>query len=263
MAHPVIVSETGRAVTAQHSCIISKVVDVIDSHSQVNFKIEKNSHNLVLKAKEIYDYLTEKNIQEVYNDTIFLKESSLNAFRLGILNLEDYSVIESIINKTQYKILNYLKELKDSEDDKSMFIPESLEDLEERIAPKYLCNFSVFQSVPDHWAIGQILPIVPIQRLNEEPDQRCRIVDITCDSDGKIKSFIDSGEIKKTISLHTLKKKEDYYIGIFLTGAYQDVMGDNHNLFGRLNELHVFSNEKSPDFLILNRQFMEIHQRVF
>ena len=116
------------------------------------------------------------------------------------------------------------------------------------MAPKYLLNFSVFQSAADHWAIDQLLPVAPLMRLNERPNRRCALVDITCDSDGRMKHFLDSGEIKRTLPLHQLKEGEEYFVGLFLTGAYQDVMGDMHNLFGRPHEIHVFQHDDATGF---------------
>ena len=131
------------------------------------------------------------------------------------------------------------------------FIPEELNDISEILSSQYLANFSVFQSAADSWAIGQVLPIVPISRLNEKPTKLCSLVDITCDSDGKIDKFIGHDTVANSISMHKLHKDEDYFIGIFLTGAYQDVMGDMHNLFGRLNEVHIVSHDDDPkDFYI-------------
>jgi arginine decarboxylase len=131
------------------------------------------------------------------------------------------------------------------------FIPEELQRLGELQASQYLCNFSIFQSAADSWAIKQLLPIMPVMRLDERPDESCSLVDITCDSDGKIDRFIAKTGFEKTLLLHTLKPDEEYYVGLFLTGAYQDVMGDMHNLFGRLNEVHVYCDDDDPhDFYI-------------
>ena len=239
--HPDIVSESGRAVTAQHSCVVSDIVDVIESeYGNIDIKKQESEHHLVTESRENLDILDEDNYQEIYNDNIKMKEDSSNAFKLGLLSLEEYGKIESIIWRINKKILSLAN--------KKGSIPDFLVGLEEKTAPKYLYNLSVFQSAADHWAIDQVLPIAPIMRLNERPDRRCTIVDITCDSDGRIKHFLDSGEIKKTIPLHRIKKGEKYYVGLFLTGAYQDVMGDMHNLFGRLNEVHVFRYDDAPGF---------------
>jgi arginine decarboxylase len=131
------------------------------------------------------------------------------------------------------------------------FVPEELQQVEELKASQYLCNFSVFQSAADTWAIHQVLPIMPVMRLDEQPEQRCSLVDITCDSDGKINHFIAQSGFDQSLLLHNLNPDEDYFIGLFLTGAYQDVMGDMHNLFGRLNEVHIYCDDDDPaDFYI-------------
>jgi arginine decarboxylase len=131
------------------------------------------------------------------------------------------------------------------------FIPEEMQGLEINLSSQYLCNFSVFQSAADTWAIDQILPVVPLTRMNERPTVNCSLVDITCDSDGKLDKFVSDHGISDVLPLHPLKPNEDYYLGLFLTGAYQDVMGDMHNLFGRLNEVHIFSHDDDPeDFYI-------------
>lgn len=245
--HPDIVTESGRALTAHHSCVVTKVIDQIETsitHGPDSIGIgEEHEHILVANMREVLDELSSKNTQEMFNEALQIKEESVNAFRLGILSLEERSKIETLFWKINLKILENLK--------KASFIPEELQGLEDSLAPQYLCNFSVFQSAADSWAIEQLLPVVPITRLHERPTKHCSIADITCDSDGKIAHFIGEEEIRCTLPLHDLKGDDDYYVGLFLTGAYQDVMGDMHNLFGRLNEVHVFSDDDDPnDFYI-------------
>ena len=159
------------------------------------------------------------------------------------MKIEERATAETLFWKITKRISNLLPDME--------FIPDNLYDIDQGIAPQYLCNFSIFQSAPDLWAIGQLLPIVPITKLNIKPHNNGTLVDITCDSDGKINKFIDIDETKNLLPLHELTPNEDYYIGLFLTGAYQDVMGDLHNLFGRLNEVHVFCDDEDPtDFYI-------------
>ena len=238
VGHPNIITESGRALTAHHSCVITNIIGEIDT-SSVSFDtqaIEGESHLVsnMREAEEEFDKL--KNWQEVYNDTVKFKEDSLNAFKLGILSLVERAKIETIYWRILKKVAKYIS--------KNEINFEQGEELEEFLSGQYLCNFSVFQSAADSWAIDQILPVVPIDRLEKKPTKRCSLVDITCDSDGKIDKFISDEEgIKKTIPVHELDK-EPYYLGIFLTGAYQDVMGDMHNLFGRLNEVHVYAHEQ-------------------
>lgn len=242
--HPNIVSESGRAITARHSCVITNVIDKIET-SFTDYKTDKTEgdHTLVNNIRELLESLTIDNAQEVYNDALDTKRECLNAFRLGILTLEERARIETLFWIITKRISALLPEME--------FIPDNLYDIDQGIAPQYLCNFSIFQSAPDLWAIGQLLPIVPITRLNEKPTVLGTLVDITCDSDGKINKFIDINETRNLLPLHELKPDEEYNIGLFLTGAYQDVMGDLHNLFGRLNEVHVFCDDEDPtDFYI-------------
>jgi arginine decarboxylase len=232
--HPDIVTECGRAITAHHSCVILNVFGSIDTAND-NYPeaVLPHHHHLVKSMREIYDELNEKTLMASYNDAVQRKEECFNAFNLGIIDLEERSVMETLFWKICKKIL---KISKDHE-----FTPEGLKDLENVLVEQYLCNFSVFQSAADSWAIGQLLPVIPITRLNEKPTVSTTLVDITCDSDGKINRFIDFKDVKETLPLHRLVKGQDYYIGLFLTGAYQDIMGDNHNLFGRVTEVHVYS----------------------
>ncbi|WP_127717462.1 biosynthetic arginine decarboxylase [Halobacteriovorax sp. HLS] len=239
VTHPHIVTESGRAITAHHSCVVTNVIDKIEAANDFNTKKETGEHIFVSNMREIEAELYERHsLQESFNDAAKLKEDALNAFKLGILSLSERAKIETIFNKINLFIENETSKLE--------IIPEELQILTNDNSPKYLCNFSVFQSAADSWAIGQVLPVVPITRLNEEPTVNCSIADITCDSDGKIDRFIEINGQESTFPVHDLKKDEDYYLGIFLTGAYQDVMGDMHNLFGRLNEVHVFKDEEDP-----------------
>lgn len=172
-----------------------------------------------------------------------IKEEVISAFKLGVLNIEERSLAETLYWNICHKIIEIIKT--------ETNVPNEIKKLKSALADKYLCNFSLFQSAPDSWAIGQILPIVPISRLDEEPDRECTLADITCDSDGKIERFIGSDGLRSTLPVHELKENEDYHIGLFLTGAYQDIMGDMHNLFGRLNEAHIFCDDDDPtDFYI-------------
>lgn len=240
VAEPHIVTESGRAITAHHSCVITNVIDKIASaHTDYNTKKETGEHILVTNMRELSEEpLTQKNYQVTYNEALQLKDDSQNAFKLGILKLTERAKIDTLYWQIMIKINDIVNE--------EEFVPEGIYDLEDNLAPQYLCNFSVFQSAADHWAVDQLLPVVPISRLNEKPTLSCSIADITCDSDGKIDKFINRDELKNTVPLHKFEKNEDYLVGLFLTGAYQDVMGDMHNLFGRLNEVHVFSDTDDP-----------------
>ncbi|MCY7294955.1 biosynthetic arginine decarboxylase [Alteromonas sp. a30] len=243
--HPILVSESGRALTAHHSCVITEVVSEIKpSEQKFNTEPGANDHLIVNNIRDLAQNLDRyPNSQEVYNDASDWKEQAINAFKLKVLSLEELAKVETLY----WQILARLRKREQSEP----YSPEIIDDLDELLASQYLSNFSIFQSAADIWAIDQILPVVPLTRLNEKPTVNCSLVDITCDSDGKIDHFIGDNEINKTIPLHELKENEQYFIGLFLTGAYQDVMGDMHNLFGRLNEVHIYSYDDDPeDFYI-------------
>lgn len=239
--HPNIISESGRFITAHHSCVITNVIGVVEpSSSEFVTKKVTGEHHFVQNMRELSEELGVDNFQSVYNEANAIKENALDAFRFGILSLEERAKVESFFWDISHRIYKIIQSKE--------FIPDELYDLKDQIAPQYLCNFSVFQSAADSWAIDQLLPIVPIHRLNERPERLATLVDITCDSDGKIDNFIDRDEgISKTLRLHAWKPGDEYYLGIFLTGAYQDVMGDMHNLFGRLNEVHVYNDDEDPE----------------
>ena len=243
--HPNLVSESGRALTAHHSCVVTEIVGEIKPQSnQEVLTRDEDEHFIVTNMRELSENLDKyPNSQEVYNDAGDWKEQAINAFKLGVLNLEQLATVETLY----WKIMDVLQERLKS----ASFVPEELLGIEGQTASQYLGNFSVFQSAADTWAIDQVLPVVPITRMNEKPTVTCSLVDITCDSDGKIDKFIGEDGIESTIKMHALKPDEKYYVGLFLTGAYQDVMGDMHNLFGRLNEVHIFSYDDDPeDFYI-------------
>ncbi len=243
--HPHLVSESGRAITAHHSCVIAEIVGEIRSNSsEMDISFVDDEHILVTNMRELIDEVDkQENIQEVFNDATTYKEQAASAFKLRVISLEELAKIETMYWQVMVKLQHHLKDAE--------FIPEDIQELDYDLSSQYLCNFSVFQSAADTWAIDQVLPIVPLTRMDEEPTVNCSLVDITCDSDGKIDQFVMEKGIADVIPMHKLKKEEDYYIGLFLTGAYQDVMGDMHNLFGRLNEVHIFSYDDDPeDFYI-------------
>lgn len=243
--HPNLVSESGRALTAHHSCVVTEIVSEIKPHgSQIQIASDPKEHYIVSNIRELADNLDKfPSSQEIYNDAGDWKEQAINAFKLGVLNLEQLATVETFYWQIMDAILKRLEG--------ADFIPEELLEIKSQTASQYLGNFSVFQSAADTWAIDQILPVVPISRMHEKPTVNCSIVDITCDSDGKIDQFIGDGGPADYIPLHELNADETYYVGLFLTGAYQDVMGDMHNLFGRLNEVHIFSYDDDPeDFYI-------------
>jgi arginine decarboxylase len=198
---------------------------------------------IVREMREIVSSLTVRNRAEAYHDAAAKKEEALQMFKLGLLGLEERAVVESLFWKLTRGIAEMNRGKKRP--------PRETKDLGDKIADQYLANFSLFQSAPDHWAFDQLFPIVPLHRMDEPPTRDCTIVDVTCDSDGKIDRFIEGDGVDETLSLHPLRPGEPYYLGMFLTGAYQDILADMHNLFGRVNELHVFADDEDPeDFYI-------------
>jgi arginine decarboxylase len=238
--HPTLVSESGRAITAHHSCVVTEVVGEIKAHGTgVATLPMEGEHNLVSDMRELAEIIDKQdNLQEIFNDASQFKEQALSAFKLRVISLEELAKIETLYWQIMKKVQ---LRLKDAE-----FVPEEMQELDFALSSQYLCNFSVFQSAADTWAIDQLLPVVPLTRMNEKPTINCSLVDITCDSDGKLDQFISESGISNIVPMHKLEPDEDYYLGLFLTGAYQDVMGDMHNLFGRLNEVHIFSHDEDP-----------------
>lgn len=242
--HPNLVSESGRAMTAHHSCVVTNIVgEVKPAGTSFDTSVGDDEHILVKNMRELHSAGEQFHPQERFNDAAAYKANAYEAFKLGILSLREMAKLDTM----------YWQILSDIHDalDKDGYVIQELEELENMLASQYLCNFSVFQSAADTWAIGQVLPIVPISRLNERPEVRCSIADITCDSDGKLSQYIEGTQISDNIPMHKLNKGEGYHVGLFLTGAYQDVMGDMHNLFGRLTEVHVYCHDDEPgDFYI-------------
>jgi len=233
---PILVTESGRAVTAYHSVLIANVLDVADRIEQGRrVKVSSNDPPVIQELAGILSTVNAKNMRESYHDALQYKEELFTLFGLGHLSLEDRAKGEVLFWQVCERIHKDLKTLKE--------IPEEFEDMETMLADKYVLNFSVFQSLPDSWAIDQLFPILPIHRLNERPTELATLADITCDSDGKIEKFIDLRDIKETLPLHRFQDEEPYYIAFCLTGAYQDVLGDLHNLFGEAHEVLVTVDE--------------------
>ncbi len=236
VAHPTIVSESGRAVVAHHSVLVVEAFGSIEKTPSEPAQSPPVDHKLIRDLLYIQRHLTDRNLMESWHDLTDIKESSQKMFELGMLDLTVKARVESLYWEIAEAIQNRAKTLDPEER------PDELGDLDNQLADQHICNFSVFQSLLDHWALGQLFPIVPIHRLNEEPTLETTLVDITCDSDGKVSKFIDLSDTRDTLRLHEVTNSP-YYLGIFLTGAYQDIMGDLHNLFGRVNEVHVFLDE--------------------
>ena len=230
--HPVIVSESGRAVTAYQSVLIFNVLGVtqLGADGMPESLPKEEDMSTLERLKEVYQTLSRKNVQEAYHDALHNRDEALTMFNLGYMSLEGRAVAESIFWSICHKILKIMRELD--------YVPDELEGLEKAMADTYVCNFSAFQSVPDFWAVQQLFPIMPIHRLDEAPTRRGILADLTCDSDGRIDHFIHLRDVKDVLELHALDE-HPYYLGIFLVGAYQETLGDLHNLFGDTNAVHV------------------------
>ncbi|MCX7018024.1 MAG: biosynthetic arginine decarboxylase [Candidatus Sumerlaeota bacterium] len=238
--HPDIVSESGRAIVAHHSLLVVQVFGAIEKTKAVyDLRVDRLDHKWIKQLAEIKERIT-VNPMEALHDTQQIKGESQNAFELGILDLRTKAKIETFYWHIIEEIVELYKKRAEENVGGGKEIPEEIADLTPHFADQYLCNFSVFQSLLDHWALGQLFPIMPIHRLNEPPIIQGTLADITCDSDGKVSKFTDLKDVRQALPMHVLRPGEPYYLGFFMTGAYQDIMGDLHNLFGRVNEAHVF-----------------------
>jgi arginine decarboxylase len=242
--HPDIISESGRAVVAHHSVLIVEVFGSIAKvRSADNFQYGENEHPLVKELLDIKRNLPKLNKLEAYHDALERKEDAQHMFTLGLFELPEKAKMENLYWEISREVVESYKG--------QAYVPEEIRRLEDSLGDQYLCNFSVFQSLLDHWALGQLFPVMPVSRLNERPTREATLVDITCDSDGQVNKFIDLRDVRDTLPLHALHLNgngmpEPYYLGFFLMGAYQDIMGDLHNLFGRVNEVHVFLDPDEP-----------------
>lgn len=231
--HPNLVTESGRFMSAYHTVFITSIRDEIETFAEdkPEITIDEDDPQVITELKELCDSINGKNFAEYYHDALEHKDGLHTQFNLGLISLEDRAKGEVLFWEVCARAL--------AESELSKAPGEEFEHLKKILASKYLCNFSLFRSAPDSWAIGQLFPIVPIHRLNESPSDYATLVDVTCDSDGKIDRFVDLKDVKETLELHNWENGEPYYLGIFLTGAYQEVMGSYHNLFGSPNEAHV------------------------
>lgn len=245
VAHPDIVSESGRAIVAHHSMLVLQVFGAISKRGPASAasRATEDDHKYVRQLDRIRSRV-QINPMESLHDALQIKSEAQKAFELGFLGLRTKARVEATYWDTCMEILEYYRR---TPRDPREGIPEEIQELEAATANQYVCNFSVFQSLMDHWALGQLFPIMPLHRLTEVPDQQGTLVDITCDSDGKISKFTDLRATRESLQCHSLRAGEPYYLGIFMTGAYQDIMGDLHNLFGRANEAHVFLDEDEEE----------------
>jgi len=231
VAHPTIVTESGRAIAAYHSVLVFNVLGVAGmGEADVPPEPPPDAEQPLIDLQETYRSLSAKNLLESYHDAQQALDQALNLFALGYLSLDQRCVAENLYWAISRKIQKMARDLD--------YFPEELEGIDAMLSDTYFCNFSLFQSMPDSWAINQLFPIMPIHRLEEEPTRPAVLGDITCDSDGKVDAFIDRRDVKRTLLLHTFDGG-DYYLGAFLLGAYQEILGDLHNLFGDTNAVHV------------------------
>ena len=234
--HPNLITEGGRSLTAHHSVLILDVLECASMpYMPEDFQPAEGDHQLVRDLTEIWDKLSSRSMLEDWHDAQDIRDEALDLFRHGIIDLKTRAHIESLYWSITHEISDLVHHQK--------HVPDELRNLDKTMADKYFCNFSLFQSMPDSWGIDQLFPIMPIERLNERPTRSATLQDITCDSDGKISAYINYNQQTSYIPLHPFKDGEHYYIGFFLVGAYQEILGNMHNLFGDTNAVHITVDE--------------------
>lgn len=232
LKQPNIITESGRSLTAHHSVLVFEVLETATLPSwKDNETLPEDAHELARELYDIWDKLDQQRLFESWHDALQIREEALDLFSLGMLSLQTRAQIEKLF----WSIAREVGEMTGS----MKHPPEELRKIAKMLPDKYFCNFSMFQSLTDSWAIDQVFPIMPIQRLDERPSRTCTIQDITCDSDGKIANFITQGESTPALPVHPVRSDEKYYLGVFLVGAYQEILGDLHNLFGDTNAVHI------------------------
>jgi arginine decarboxylase len=231
IAVPTLISESGRAIASHQSVLVFDIVGTSEVVLEAPTPPRPDDSLTIQNLYETYQSISVDNYQEAYNDAIGFKDEAINRFTLGYLSLTDRARAEQLYWACCHKIMDIARQQK--------YVPDDLESLEQNMASIYYANLSVFQSAPDIWGIDQLFPVLPIHRLKEEPTRRATLADLTCDSDGKIDRFIDLKDVKTLLELHPIKAGEPYYLGMFLNGAYQEIMGNLHNLFGNTNTVHI------------------------
>lgn len=232
LPQPNIINESGRSLTAHHTILVFEVLETTSLPIwKDNEEIPEDGHELARELYDIWDRLDQPRLMESWHDALQIREEALDLFSLGLLDLRTRAQIEKLFWSIAREVGDMASSMKHA--------PEELRKITKMIPDKYFCNFSLFQSLPDSWAIDQVFPIVPIQRLNERPTRLATLQDVTCDSDGKIAHFVTSNHLSSALPVHPLRKNEPYYIGVFLVGAYQEILGDMHNLFGDTNAVHI------------------------
>lgn len=232
LPHPNVITESGRSLSAHHSVLVMEVLETASlPEMPEEWVVGPEDHELVKDLYEIWDNLTQRSALESWHDAQQIRDEVLQLFSHGMIDLRTRAQIEKLYWSVTREINTLVKGMKR--------VPEELHTISKLLADKYYCNFSLFQSLPDMWSIDQVFPIMPIQRLDEKPDRRATLQDMTCDSDGKVVSYIADGQIVNAMPIHSLKRSEKYYLGVFLIGAYQEILGDLHNLFGDVNAVHI------------------------
>ena len=231
--HPNIITESGRSLTAHHSVLVLEVLETASLPQWDDDKdhLREDENELVRDLYEIYDKINKARLLEDWHDALQIREEALDRFSLGLLDLRTRAIVEKLFWSVAREVNMIASDMKHA--------PQELRSVAKMLPEKYFCNFSLFQSLPDSWAIDQVFPVVPLDRLNECPDRFATIQDITCDSDGKIGNFISNQGFSHFLPVHRLKDDEHYYLGVFLVGAYQEILGDLHNLFGDTNAVHI------------------------
>ena len=230
--HPNLITEGGRSLTAHHAILILDVIETVNMpHMPEDFQPSETDHQLVHDLTEIWDKLSTRSMLEDWHDAEDIRDEALDLFRHGIIDLKTRAQIESLYWSITHEISELVHHQK--------HVPDELRKLDKMMADKYFCNFSLFQSMPDSWGIDQLFPIMPLQRLAEKPTRSVTLQDITCDSDGKICAYVNYNQQTSYLPLHPIQKGEHYYIGVFLVGAYQEILGNMHNLFGDTNAVHI------------------------
>lgn len=234
--HPNVITESGRSLTAHHSVLIFEVLETATLPSwNSDDVVNEQDHELVKELFSLWDNFNQQRMLETWHDAQQIREEALDRFSLGLIDLKTRAQTECLFWSTARKVYQIAKT--------SKHVPDELKQISRILSDKYFCNFSLFQSLPDAWAIDQVFPIMPIHRLHEEPTVWATIQDMTCDSDGKIDNFISTTNHSHHLPVHQLKQREQYYLGVFLVGAYQEILGDLHNLFGDTNAVHVSVDE--------------------
>ncbi len=232
LKHPNIINESGRSLTAHHSILIFEVLETTTlPFWRDNETVSPDDHELVRELYEIWDNLDQQHLFESWHDAVQIREEALDLFSLGLFDLRSRAMMEKLFWSIAREVGEIASSMKHP--------PEEMRKIGKMLPDKYFCNFSLFQSLPDSWAIDQVFPIIPISRLDEKPTRTATLQDITCDSDGKIANFISEHGATNSLPVHTLKNNESYYLGVFLVGAYQEILGDMHNLFGDTNAVHI------------------------